>query len=223
MKIFKTETHLHVSEVSRCGKIDAEGMVRAYNEAGYKTLFISDHLAKETFSHMLDATWQEKIDFFMTGYEKAKKAGEKYGMNIILSAEISLEANNNHYLVYGIDREYLYGLEAVFDNDIDAIYEYTKNCGAFLVQAHPLRDRKFTATPESVDAFELHNSNSHHENFDEDVLEIVKKYGLPVTAGSDSHRPDDVAMSGIETEFEIKTADDYISAVKKGNLKIIYK
>lgn len=221
--MFKTETHLHVSEVSRCGKLTAEEMVKSYYEAGFKTLFISDHLSNTTFSHMSDATWREKMDFFVTGYEKAKKVGEKYGMNIILSAEISHDKSGNHYLVYGIDMEYLYGLEDAFEGDVEDVYEYTKNSGAFFVQAHPLRDGKCTPTPMSVDAFELHNSNPRHQNFDEDLLEIVKKYDLPVTAGSDAHRPEDVAMTGVETENEIKTAADYIAAVKEGNLKIIYR
>ncbi len=221
--MFKTETHLHVSEVSLCGKLSAEDMVKAYNEAGYKTLFISDHLSTVTFSHMSGSTWREKIDFFMTGYENAKKAGEKFGMNIILSAEITHETTHNHYLVYGIDREYLYGLEAVFDEDIETIYKYTHDHGAFLVQAHPLRDGNCTPTPISVDAFEVHNSNPRHKNFDAEVLELAEKYNLPATAGSDAHRDEDIALTGIETECEIKNAMDYITALKNGNFKIIYR
>ena len=35
--MFKTETHLHTSEISPCGKISAKEMVKRYHEAGYKT------------------------------------------------------------------------------------------------------------------------------------------------------------------------------------------
>ncbi len=40
--MFKTETHLHVSEVSPCGKVKAIDMVKLYHKAGCKTLFVSE-------------------------------------------------------------------------------------------------------------------------------------------------------------------------------------
>lgn len=49
---FKTEPHLHVSEISPCAKIGAEETIRLYSEAGYKTVFVSDHLKKEFYDKL---------------------------------------------------------------------------------------------------------------------------------------------------------------------------
>ena len=49
----------------------------------------------------------------------------------------------------------------------------------------------------------------------------VNMYKLPVTAGSDAHREEDIAITGIESEYEIKTAEDFIKLIKSGEAKII--
>ena len=82
--MFKTETHVHVSEVSPCSKVSAENMVKLYHEAGYRSLFIADHFQNVRFFETLgDISWEEKIDHFLKGYENAKKAAQKYSMNVI--------------------------------------------------------------------------------------------------------------------------------------------
>jgi len=37
--MYKTEAHLHVSEVSPCSKLKATEMISLYHDAGYKTVF----------------------------------------------------------------------------------------------------------------------------------------------------------------------------------------
>ena len=105
--MFKTETHLHVSEVSPCAKISAYEMIKLYSEAGYHTVFVSDHLKKKFYDKLEDMPWEEKTENFLSGYEAAKKAGEEFGGNVLLSAEILLSNSPNHYLLYGIDRDFL--------------------------------------------------------------------------------------------------------------------
>ena len=48
----------------------------------------------------------------------------------------------------------------------------------------------------------------------------MRKYKEAI-GGSDTHRNEDIALSGIETENEIKSAEDFIEAVKSGKVKII--
>ena len=52
--MFKTETHLHTSEVSRCGQVSAAEMIELYKEAGYSTVFVSDHFKPHTFKQFGD-------------------------------------------------------------------------------------------------------------------------------------------------------------------------
>ena len=52
--MFKTETHLHTAEVSSCSKIKAREMIRKYYEAGYSTVFVSDHFQTNSIDYLGD-------------------------------------------------------------------------------------------------------------------------------------------------------------------------
>lgn len=221
--MFKTEPHLHVSEVSRCSKLTASDMVMRYYEAGYKTLFISDHFQQNYFDSLGDISWKNKIKKFLTGYESAKKAGEQLGINILLSAEIQFNNSCNHYLLYGIDEAFLKNRPDVLDMTIETFYPYAKEHGVTVVQAHPYRDNFCTPTPDFVDGLEVHNSNPRHKNFTERVVETALSFKKPMTAGSDSHCIEDVALSGVITEKEICTVGDYVQMLISNELKIIKK
>ncbi len=220
--MFKTETHLHVSEVSRCSHLTAEEMVEFYHNAGYKTLFISDHYHSAYFERLGDSlTWAEKIDCFMSGYKAAKIAGEKYGMNILFSAEVKLDALRNHYLVYGLDETLMKAHPELLALSVEEFYAFTKANGLTVVQAHPYRDGNHFPTPNCVDALEVHNSNPRHDNYTEKAIALAREHHLPMTAGSDAHRPEDIAGTGVITEQEIKTTEDYLDALKNGKLTLI--
>ena len=60
--MFRTETHLHTAETSPCGKVSAAEMVKRYYDAGYKTLFITDHFYTKYFETLGNLSWEEKIE-----------------------------------------------------------------------------------------------------------------------------------------------------------------
>jgi predicted metal-dependent phosphoesterase TrpH len=221
--MFKTETHMHTDESSRCGKVPAREMVALYHAAGFKTLFISDHFQKSAFEKMGDElSWEEKIDQFLIGYREAKAAGDELGMNVILSAELRLQPLKNHYLLYGdITREFLAARPDIFEMGIEEFSAYAKEHGITVVQAHPLRDGKCVPTPEYVDGMEVFNPNPRHENFTPQVLEVARAHGLAITSGSDAHRYTDIAHGGVISEREIKTAADYVELLLAGELKYV--
>lgn len=219
--MYKTETHLHTAESSYCGKLKAEEMINIYAEAGYSTVFVSDHFHHMFFDRLGDISWEEKMAIFLAGYYRAKVVGDRIGVNVLMSAEFTFRNSPNDYLAYGFDKEFLYEHPEIPDLTPEEFSALAKQNNIFLVQAHPLRDRFCYATPELVDAFEVSNSNPRHENYDEECSKIAKDNNLFVTAGSDAHRIEDVAKSGIITEREIKTAQDYIEVVKSGNLEFI--
>ena len=219
--MFKTETHLHTAETSPCGKVSASEMVKQYHDAGYKTLFISDHFYRKYFDALGSLSWEEKVEQFLFGYEMAKVVGESLGMNIIPAAELRLDGSDNDYLLYGVDKAFLISLSKALNMSIKNFYTYAKERGVTVIQAHPLRDHKCTPTPEFVDGFEVHNGNPRHENFTDKVMELAKEHKKLMTGGSDAHRPQDVGTSGIMSEKEICTAKDYIDVLLEGNFTII--
>ena len=146
--------------------------------------------------------------------------GEKLGLNVLMSAEFAFKDSPNHYLVYGIDKKFLDLYPDIVNMDIEEFSIKAKKHNLFIVQAHPYRDGTNSPTPEFADAVEAVNTNPRHENFESKCFELAKKYSLPATAGSDSHRTEDIAGCGILTETEIKTPQDYIQLIKSGNFKI---
>lgn len=220
---YKTETHMHTSDTSNCGQIKARDMVKLYHDEGFKTLFVTDHYNPNFFERLGNIPWQQKTAIFLAGYYRAKEISKEYSMNIILAAEFQFGESKNHYLAYGIDKDFLDRYPEAYKLNIEQFYKIAKDNGIFLIQAHPYRDGKNTPTPEFVEGFEVCNGNPRHENFEKDSIKLAKKYAKLMTAGSDSHRPEDIAMCGIETEKEIKCTEDYISALKNYQAKIYKK
>lgn len=220
--MFKTETHLHVRDVSLCAKLYAEDMVKLYHEAGYTTLIVTDHYAERILERLGGDSWEEQVDRFFTGYRNVKAAGEKLGMVVLPGAEIGFSQNpNNHYLLYGVDEAFLKGMPDVWEMSIESFYPYAKKHGITVVQAHPYRDGLCQPTSEFVDAIEVYNSSPRHADYPEESAAAALQGGKPMTAGSDAHRTEDAGLSGVATEKPIYTIDDYVQALMNGNLKII--
>lgn len=217
--MYKTETHLHTSEGSRCGKLTAADMVARYKAAGYHTVFITDHFQK-THIDERGETWDERIKSFLSGYRAAKIAGEEHGLAVLLGAEFGFVKHPDHYLVYGFDEQFLIeeGERALATDPAEFLTE-AKDRGFLVVQAHPFRDGKCVPKPEWVDGFEVFNTNPRHENFDERCLAVAREHRLFCTGGSDAHRPEDVAGACVVTETPIESVEDFIRSVRSGAAK----
>ena len=82
----------------------AADQVRTYHEHGYTGLCVTDHLHMVYINSLpCKDDWKSCMDKYLKGYRAAKAEGEKYGMDIILGAELRFPENDSDYLVYGID------------------------------------------------------------------------------------------------------------------------
>ena len=72
--MYLMETHAHTKGVSMCASATPEQVVAAYKAAGYSGIVSTNHINLATFSRMEDASWPDKVDHFMTGYEAMKQA-----------------------------------------------------------------------------------------------------------------------------------------------------
>jgi hypothetical protein len=196
-------------------------MIRLYKEAGYSTVFISDHFHSQSLDTLGDIPWSDKITIFLSGYYRAKCEGDKLGITVLPAAEIAFADSKNHYLTYGITKEFLEAHPDLHKMSSAEFLPIARAARMFVVHAHPYRDGNQSATPELVDAIEIYNSNPRHEDHSELSLALAEKYDLFVTAGSDAHRDEDIAGSGIETEEEIKTVADFIRLVTERKVRII--
>lgn len=219
--MFKIEPHLHTAESSRCSKVEAAEMVRLYAEAGYKTVIITDHMKENYFVRSESDTWDEQVDRLFLGYHNAAAVAEKYGVNVLLGVEFELGKIPNHYLTYGITEELVRANPDICSLSAQDFYRLMKENDVFVIQAHPNRDHGSFPTPDAADGFEIYNSNPRHDDYSEKSEADAKEYNLLVTAGSDAHRLDDFALSGMLSENEIKTIEDFINLVKSGKGELI--
>lgn len=219
--MFKTETHMHTMEVSPCGRKRAVEMVRAYKEAGYSTVFVSDHFQESTLQQYGDLPWEELVTLFFSGYYRAKCEGDKIGLHVLPAAEFAFAGEPNHYLAYGRIQEFLEAHPEVHKLDIAAFSKLAREYGLFLVQAHPCRDGYCYPTPEYVDGMEVCNSNPRHEIRDEEEEAVADAHGLYKIGGSDAHRDEDVGGSGVLTPQPVRTAEDFITFIKNGEAEVI--
>ena len=215
--MFKTETHLHTKETSKCSRLSALEMVKLYSEKGYKTIFVSDHMNSDFLIKNSNLSVFDAVHNFLTGYYNAKEVGDKYGVNVLLSAEYSISFNgiDNHYLLYGIDEEFIYANPNEEKMTIEKLRKITNDVGALLIQAHPFRGSCFP-TPLYVDGMEIYNSNPRHfvKSDEERVSEVIQQFDLFTIGGSDAHLVEDVGLSGIGSNYEIKTAQDFVNLIK---------
>ena len=214
--MYKTETHAHTMPVSRCSRITPEEMVRLYKERGYTTLFISDHFSDYHFNP--DNAWECNVDLLYDAYEKARVEGDRLGLTVLFSPELSCQGN--HYLLYGVTPAFLKARPDFFSLTVEQVAEYARAHGVKMIQAHPYRDGKCYPTVAFVQGIEAINTNPRHENFDDRCLMLARETGIPVTGGSDTHRPEDVGLAAVLSEEPIRSAEEYLTLLAEGRLHI---
>lgn len=225
------ETHMHTSESSACAHNTGAEMARAYKEADYTGIIITDHFFYGNTAVVRSLPWHEWVDRFCLGYENAKREGDKIGLQVFLGWEAGYQGTE--FLVYGLDKEWLFAHPEIKDATVEEQFALVHAGGGIVVHAHPFREEEYIPKirlfPEYVDAVEginaMHsseNSNSHKNPlYNERALAYGKEYGLPFTAGSDQHTTN---MIGGGMLFSRKLSDvhDFTRAVLSGEAVALF-
>ena len=198
----RIETHLHTAHVSRCGKLDAAAIVSAYKAAGYDALIVTDHYNRTTFEFLgIDPAGPgDRIHAFLDGYYRVAEEGRKQGLRVFKGAELRFDECENDYLLYGWRDDLLADPEQIFRMGIAAFSPVARAQGAVLIQAHPYRHGCTPAIACYLDGVEVINANPRHDSHNDWAREYAEEYGLIATAGSDCHRTEDIARTGIITD-----------------------
>ena len=194
LKKYLYEMHFHTKNTSNCANVSAEKAVEEYIKAGYDGIVVTDHLSTSTYMkygrELL--SWQKKVDFFLRGYNAAKKAAAGR-INVLLGMELRFKTSegDNDYLVYGITEDFLYEHPELLNLNIKKFYKLAQENGFLVFQAHPFRVGMKVTNPNFIDGIEIYNGNPRH-NSSNDIAEMwAKKYDLMVTSGSDYHEYED--------------------------------
>ena len=202
MKTYTIDTHVHTAEVSSCGKVKSEEVIRLYIENKYDTIIITDHYFFEYFDNLSGLTWEEKTDNYLSGYRAAKKEGDKRGLNVLLGIELRFDNCANDYLVYGMDEDFLYKNPELYKMRSTDFYAFSRAMGLAVFQAHPFRDRMVVEDNANIDGIEVINGNPRHNSSNRTAYKHAVKNNLKMLSGSDFHQGQDIARGGILSSIQ---------------------
>ena len=208
------ETHLHTCEGSTCGMLTAREMVRRFKAAGYTGIVVTDHFIGGNTAVDPALPWEQWVEGFCKGYENARDEGDKIGLQVFFGWESGYQGTE--FLVYGLDKQWLLSHPEIRDCSIEEQYALVHADGGIVIHAHPYREEPYIQQirlfPHHVDAVEAYNAThssprsvSHRQPaWNDAALAYAREHNLPVTAGSDQHKP---AMIGGGMVFARKMQD----------------
>ena len=222
---FLYETHMHTSEICACGVSTAVEQVQAYKKRGYTGIIITDHFINGNSHRTYAHTWKEKMEWFITGYLKAKEEGDKCGIDVFFGWEYSIRGSD--FLTYGLGFDFLFNHPNIDQLEINEYSSLIRSCRGFLAQAHPFRNEpyihyKFPVEPHLIDAIEVYNA-ARPQIDNEKAFAFAKEHDLPMMSGSDSHNVNLPHIGGIILEKKAETIFDIIDAIKSKKVGLISK
>lgn len=218
------ETHMHTSEGSKCGQCPAAEMVRAYKEAGYAGVMVTDHNWGGNTAVDRNLPWTEWIDKFFMGYHNAKAEGDRLGFPVFLGYEAT-QGHGHDFLIYGFTLDWMKQHPELKTAWVPEQLELIHSVGGLVVQAHPYREADYVdevlTFEQYVDGIEMFNAahctvrsdGNDRSIWNEKAVALANANNLPGTAGSDQHN---TKLMGGGTAFPtpLKDVQDYIRRIK---------
>jgi predicted metal-dependent phosphoesterase TrpH len=140
--MYKYETHCHSSQCSRCGRSTSQELVKAYYEAGYAGLVLTDHFIFGNTAVPRDLPWETRMQCYYDAYLDACKAAEGLDFDVIFGIEHAY-GDGKEVLIYGIDLSFLLSNPDIPELTLDELVDRVHAYGGIVVQAHPYRDRSY--------------------------------------------------------------------------------
>ena len=177
---------------------------------------VTDHFYGGNTAIDRNLSWPKWVDAFCRGYEDTRDEGARRGLDVFFGWEETFDGDD--YLVYGLDKEWLLQHPEVRVWTRKEQFDTVRHYGGCVVQAHPFRQYNYINCIHlsgCVDAVEAAN-RGNQPSFDALAWVYAKKINVPVTAGSDVHRVEDVendTVFGVYLDKKMETVADYVNAV----------
>ncbi|MBQ5840785.1 MAG: PHP domain-containing protein [Clostridia bacterium] len=177
------ELHAHTRPVSPCSDIPPAELVQRYHALGAHGIVITNH----AFDRLADAVGDDWVEQYLRDYREAKAQGGQLGIQVLLGMEIRFPQNDNDYLIYGIDEEFVQQVRPYFYGDLHAFYQDWAAPDRVIVQAHPFRDGMERANMADLDGVEVFNQHPGHNSRTSLAARHHAEHGGVVTGGTDFH------------------------------------
>ncbi|MBQ7916263.1 MAG: PHP domain-containing protein [Firmicutes bacterium] len=218
---FKTELHMHTNDISVCSWATPEQAVAEYKEAGYRTIVVTNHMNRPTFKHMKDASWQEKMQWYVQARKNILQyASENF--TILLGFEICMDECSNDYLVYGATDDFFLNSEDLMSLSLKEFRQVADANNLLVYQAHPFRHHMTIKDEKLLDGVEVFNGELlRHDSHNFLAMSWANYTHLAMISGSDYHRPGDLRNGGILTEQPITTEEELLATLMTKNYKLL--
>lgn len=215
--MYKYDLHVHTAQTSPCASMTGAEQARAYKELGYTGIVITDHYYDGFFERNACDTWAESMDRYFAGFFDAKKEGDKIGLDVFQTAEVTLAALKKDYLVYGVEPEFFYKNEKLFNLSEKELIDLVHSEGGLVFAAHPYRGDNTECYPYGdIDGVEGINGNPRSNNLL--AIEYAKKRNLLMCSGSDAHNQGDAGLGGITTDVKVRDIVHLAEILKSGKI-----
>ena len=220
--MYRYETHLHTFPVSRCGKADIYETLDFYKSIGYDGVFVTNHFIDGNLNMDSDASYEKKIDFYFSDYEKGVEYGKKIGLKVFQGVELSYKGTD--FLIYGLSKDWFLKNPEIMNMKKSEELPFMMSQGALVIQAHPYREASYIdhirLFPSCVHGVEVINSS--RSDFENNMAKLyAENYDLIEFAGSDNHRAGAQAiLAGMCSETPVNDERDFVSRILDGKMKI---
>ena len=213
------DTHVHTKESSRCGETSAADIVARYKSLGYDGICITDHIHTSGFNWLGGSTYDEQVENWLKGYRIAKSF-EDENFTVILGMELRFTENENDYLVFGFDEEFLHSMNLANIPTLEDFAPIAKKNNLVIIQAHPFREGMTVKNPELVDGFEVYNGHGGHDSRNPIARAWAERFSKLMTSGSDFHYVSEKEHGGLYFEERLLTSRQVADAILKNNYSL---
>lgn len=214
---YRIEMHAHTKPESTCSQIPPSDMARIYHELGYDAVVITNHFIHDynLYEHYSP---EEALKRYMHGYEETKKEASKYGLHVILGAEIRFTESFNDYLLYGVDEKMLSKIYDLLPLGLENFRKSFDLKKSILYQAHPFRDGMDLVNPQLLDGMETFNMHLGHNSRVSKAVRYANENGLTLAlAGTDFHEYGREGAAAIRTKYMPKDSFELAKLLKSGD------
>lgn len=214
---YRIEMHAHTMPISGCSEITPAEMAEAYHKKGYDTIVITNHFYQNSYGNNLCR--EDFLNAYVNAYEETKHEAEKYGITVLLGAEIRFTENTNDYLIYGVDREILSKGYEYFTKGVEAFRTEVKLPDSIFVQAHPFRNGCNLIDTDLLDGIEAFNMHPGHNSPIGFAIRKAYENNKIITVGSDFHHKNKghEAVSALRTKILPETSFELARILKSGD------
>lgn len=218
MKGYLFDTHIHTKEASSCSRVWAADIVKRYKELGYDGLIITDHFSASQFKRH-GSTYAEQVQVYLSGY-RAAKALETEDFHIILGMELRFLENDNDYLVYGFDEDFVINNDLTQYNNPEEFRPVIEANNLIMFQAHPFRIGMAVNDPAVLDGVEVYNGHGDHNSSNDIAYKWAQKYNLRMLSGSDFHGNLSMEPGGVYFEEYLTDSKQAAEALRNGRYSL---